>query len=119
MFATFTGPREVIVGEIFESDDENAAVLNENAARLEAAGMTVRRIPMPSHEDGLYRTYTNAMAINEIVIVPIYPEDDRYQDIAIGIFTDAYPGRTIVPIVASEIIELAGAVHCVGMTVAN
>jgi agmatine/peptidylarginine deiminase len=118
MFATFTAANEVIVGEILEGDHENAMVLDENAAQLAALGMKVRRIPMSHHDDGLYRTYTNAMAINEIVIVPVYPEDDRYQDAALRVFADAYPLRTIIPIVASEIIERAGAVHCVGMTVA-
>ena len=118
MFATFTAANEVIVGEILEGDYENAMVLDENAERLRALGMMIRRIPMPHHDDGLFRTYTNAMAINQIVIVPVYPEDDRYQDAALRVFAEAYPLRTIIPIVASEIIERAGAVHCVGMTVA-
>jgi agmatine deiminase len=119
MFATLTGPGEAIVGEFFEHDEENARLLDENAARLERAGLRVRRVPMPGHADGPFRSYTNALAINGIVIVPVYPEEAEFEQEALSVFAEAYPDRAILPIRASEIIERAGAVHCVGMTVAK
>lgn len=119
MFATLTGPGEAIVGEIVEDDDENARVLDENARRLEGVGLKVRRVPMPGHADGVFRSYTNALAINDIVIVPVYPEDEVFEEMALQVFAEAYPERTVLPIIASEIIESSGAVHCIGMTVAK
>jgi agmatine/peptidylarginine deiminase len=119
MFVTLTEPGEAIVGQIPEGDNENALLLDENATRLERAGLRVRRVPMPGHADGLFRSYTNALAINDIVIVPVYPEDEQFEEQALRVFAEAYSGRTIVPIVASDIIKSAGAVHCVGMTVAK
>jgi agmatine/peptidylarginine deiminase len=38
---------------------------------------------------------------------------------ALQVFAEAYPERTVLPIIASEIIESSGAVHCIGMTVAK
>ena len=119
MFATLTAPGEVIVGEIFANDHENARLLDENTELLEGAGFKVRRVPMPGHSDGLFRSYTNALAINDVVIVPVYPEDDEYEEVAMRVFEEAYPDRSILPIIASEIIEKFGAVHCVGMTIAK
>lgn len=117
MYATITGPRKVIVGKYKSSDDSiNAARLDKAAALLKQAGFAVTRIPMPTNDDGSYRSYTNSIALNGLVLVPIYLDDRRFENDALQIFKTAYPGRTIVPIDATEIIQWAGAVHCITMT---
>ena len=73
---------------------------------------------MPMNTDGYYRSYTNALAINKTVLVPVYRDDMRYQDEALSIFQTAYPERNIVPIDATEVIRVGGAIHCVTQTVA-
>lgn len=119
MFATITGPRQVIVGRYDPADDpENAVRLDRAAILLRRAGFVVRRLPMPYHGDGVFRSYTNALAVNGVVLVPVYPETAEGEDEAMEVFRAAYPGRRIVPVVASDIITLYGAVHCATLTVA-
>jgi agmatine deiminase len=119
MFATITGPGEVIVGRYEAADDpENAVRLDRTAIILRRAGFRVRRLPMPYHGDGVFRSYTNSLAINGIVIVPVYPEAAEGEDEAFAVFRAAYPGRRIVPVIASDIITLYGAVHCAALTIA-
>lgn len=119
MFATVTGPAQIIVGRYDAAvDPENAVRLDRTAIILRRAGFRVRRLPMPDHGDGVFRSYTNSLAINGVVIVPVYPEAAAGEDEAFAVFRAAYPGRRIVPVVASDIITLYGAVHCATLTVA-
>ena len=119
MFATITGPGQIIVGRYEPADDpDNAVRLDRTAIILRQAGFLVRRLPMPSHSDGVFRSYTNSLAVNGVVIVPVYPEAAAGEDEAFAVFRAAYPGRRIVAVVASDIITLYGAVHCATLTVA-
>ncbi len=120
MYVTITGPKEAIVGEYATIDDPvNAQITDQGAQMLIAAGFTVRRIPMPTNVDGAFRSYTNSLAVGNMVLVPVYADDTRYQSQALNVFSQAYPGRTIIPIDSTEIIQWAGAVHCVTMTLAK
>ncbi len=120
MAVTITAPGEAIVGAYKRTEDAvNAGVLDEVAATLTAEGFSIRRIPMPHHRDGKFRSYTNALALNQVVLVPVYPEAPEPQDRALAVFQEAYPDRDIIPIAASKVIQLGGAVHCVTMTIAR
>jgi agmatine deiminase len=120
MFVTVTGPGEVIVGKSTMAEDpENAALLDLAARTLQSDGFSVRRVPMPGRSDGVFRSYTNSLAVNNVVLVPIYPEEPQHLEDALSVFQEAYPGRSIVPINASDIIQLDGAVHCASMTIAR
>jgi agmatine/peptidylarginine deiminase len=120
MYATITGPGEVIVGRYDPlADPDNAALLEEVTATLQRAGFVVRRVPMPSNDDGKFRSYTNALAVNGVVMVPTYDDDAEVEHHALSVFRAAYPGRRVVAIDARAIIELDGAVHCAAMTIAR
>ncbi|MET8630687.1 agmatine deiminase family protein [Kitasatospora sp. NPDC004669] len=120
MFATFTGKRDVLVGAYDPKDDpENAKVLDGNADRLTAAGYQVHRIPMPGHGDDTYRSYTNSLAVNDAVLVPVYTDDTAHEREAMDAYRAAYPNRKIVPIDATSIIKSAGAIHCTTMTISK
>lgn len=120
MLVTITGPGEAIVGAYRDGDDlENAERLDEAATLMMAAGFSVRRIPMPTNQDGRFRSYTNALALNGIVFVPVYGDDRRHEEEALRVFADAYPDRRIVPIDATDLIQWSGAVHCITLTVAR
>ena len=85
----------------------------------------VVRIPMPPDANGDfpdypgnswwlagdYRTYTNAVFVNETILVPTYAE--QYDTTALQIWEEAMPGYNIVGIDCNEIIPLAGAIHCI------
>jgi agmatine/peptidylarginine deiminase len=117
MFATITGPKEVIVGKYSTSDDPtNAKVLDKAASMLKSAGFTVQRVPMPANWDGNFRSYTNSLAVGKVVMVPVYSDDRRYESQALSVFKNAYPYHKIVPIESSKIITWSGAIHCVTMT---
>ena len=118
MFATITGPGQVMVGSYTRQEDPvNARRLDTTARQLAAAGFQVRRVPMPHHRDGVFRTYTNSLAVGGKVLVPVYADDRRHEARALEVFQQAYPGRVIVPVDSSEIIHRDGALHCVIMTV--
>lgn len=118
MSVHITAPGEVIVGKYDPRDDAvNAQRLETAAARLAADGFLVRRVWMPKNDgQTVFRSYTNALAVNGKVLVPVYAEDRRGEASALATFADAYPGREIVPIGADGIIQMAGAIHCVTMT---
>ncbi len=82
------------------------------------------RIPMPpsvagnwpsSNPPASYRTYTNAVFVNKMVILPIYRE--QYDTTALRIWQEALPGYQIVGIDCDNqpenIISASGAIHCI------
>lgn len=85
----------------------------------------VVRIPMPDSPSGLwpsssptsgyYRTYTNAVFVNNTVILPTYRE--QYDTTAMRIWNEILPGYNIVGIDCDDpdepIISLSGAIHCI------
>jgi len=84
----------------------------------------VVRIPMPDSPSGLwpddnpagyYRTYTNGVFVNKTFIYPSYREE--YDTTAARIYQELLPGYELVPIdcddPGSQIIALAGAIHCI------
>jgi agmatine/peptidylarginine deiminase len=122
MFATFTSPTTVLVGAYTEEQDpDNAAILDRNAARLSQVRtsqgpLRVVRIPMPPHDNNTWRTYTNVVYANGVVLVPIYPSlDHAGRRLALEIFSKELPTWKVVGIDATEIIEIDGALHCMTM----
>ena len=83
----------------------------------------VLRIPMPADEYGNYPddwsdylTYTNAVILNGLVLVPIYglPQDDE----ALDIYRKAMPGYNVVGINMRNVIPASGAIHCITREIA-
>jgi len=84
----------------------------------------VIRIEMPPGSNGNYidapwwgttpgpnRTYTNALFVNESILVPTYQQE--YDDPALAIWESAMPGYNIVGINCNDIIQAFGAIHCI------
>jgi hypothetical protein len=80
----------------------------------------VVRIPAPPKADGSYattqndemRTYTNAIIINDVIVVPAYnlPE---YDSIARAVYAENMPGYRIQMVDATPLTPLYGALHCI------
>ncbi len=68
----------------------------------------IRRIDTPA-------SYANFYIGNEVVLVPVFGQ--RTDDEACEIISSAFPGRTIVPINAYEIVKGQGGIHCLTQTV--
>ncbi|MFZ4543345.1 MAG: agmatine deiminase family protein [Saprospiraceae bacterium] len=76
------------------------------------------RIPMPADasgkypsQNGIYRTYTNAVFVNKTVLLPTY--EQKYDSTALKIWRKALPGHKIVGINCNAIIPQSGAIHCI------
>lgn len=124
MFATFVTPNRVLIGEYSPNEDPmNAALLDRNAARLAAVitshgPMHVDRIPMGVNDDGLWRTYTNCVYANGVVLVPSYRSRD-YNRLhrAITLYRQLLPQWQVLPIDASVLIEDSGSLHCATLNI--
>jgi agmatine deiminase len=120
VFAIIPGPGRIVVGAYEQHvDRRNARILDRNARLLRDAGFSVGRIPMPGNGDDRFRTYTNAVPLNGVVLAPVYGDDRAREAEALAVLAAEFPGRRITPIDATDIIELHGAVHCTTMTVAR
>ena len=117
MFVALPGPGQALVGQYARTDDEeNAQRLDEAVERLVGAGFHVGRVPMPTNQDGRFRTYLNAAVVNGTVFVPVYADDRRYEARALALIGAAYPGRRVEPLDATELIQWSGALHCLSVT---
>ncbi|HEV2972760.1 MAG TPA: agmatine deiminase family protein [Pirellulales bacterium] len=124
MFLTVCAVNKVIVG-LYRSDEDavNAPILDENSSALKGeptknGPMDVIRIPMPSHKDGNWRSYTNVIYANGVVLVPQYPDTDPDLDkVALNVFHEALPDWKMVGIDCSKLIAKRGALHCISRQV--
>lgn len=120
MFACFTSPETVLMGTYAKSVDPiNAGVLDRNAARLakvRVGGEKVKviRIPMPANGDGIFRTFTNVIFLNDTVLVPTFPGvDPAAHRRALGILHRALPGWNVVRVDAGGLIRGQGGLRCI------
>ena len=125
MYVHIVGPARAIVGEYTEDQDAaNKQATDTGAQMLEEAGYTVTRVPMPDNDNHYtFRSYTNALAVEDVVLVPVYDEDQTGEAEALEAFEEAYAadGREweMVPMDSDAVIRYAGAIHCITMTVAE
>ena len=120
MFAMFTSEDCVVVATIDPvRDPVNAAVLDRNAKKLAgyptpSGPLHVERIPMPVQDEGLWRSFTNALLFNGVVMMPTYQGvDPRMQRDAAEVYRRLLPGWQVRGIDCTKLIRLGGAVHCV------
>ena len=126
MFAAFVSPQIVVVGEIDPAVDlENSQRLDRNAARLaglktEYGRLRVVRIPMPPCDGPNWRSYTNVVFANGVLLVPVFPDaDEAGQKVALETFANLLPGWRIVPIDSRALAAIGGGLHCVTMNLAG
>ena len=124
IFATFTAADCLVLGRYDpKADAVNAAILDRNAelmkgVRTRSGPLRIVRIPMPSNQDGIFRTYTNVVYANGALLVPSYPDqDEALEKQAMGIYAELLPGWDIVPIDCSELIKAGGALRCMSVNI--
>ena len=120
MFATFTSADTVVVGSIDpQADPVNAAVLDRNARKLSevitpAGPLRVERIPMPAQAEGLWRSFTNVLYFNGILIMPTYAGVDfEMERAAADVYRRLLPDWDVQGIDCTRLIRMGGAIHCV------
>jgi agmatine/peptidylarginine deiminase len=124
MFATFTAPDTIVIGQYDSVYDElNAAVLDRNAEKLRgvrtALGpLKVHRIPMPGRAGGCWRTYTNVVFVNGVLLLPSYgPKYKLPEQQAIELYSRLLPTWQIKLIDCARVIQDRGALHCSTMNI--
>ncbi len=124
MFCVFLAPDLVVVGRYDPAvDPDNAAQLDGIATNLAGLAtlsgpLRVERIPMPDHDDGFWRTYTNVVFANGVLLVPVYPAYcPDLDETALAFYRGLLPDRKVVGIDTSELIKMNGALRCLTMNV--
>jgi agmatine/peptidylarginine deiminase len=122
MFCAFLATDLVVVGRYDPSvDPANAAQLDQVAEDLagldtRVGPLRVERLPMPNHADGFWRTYTNLVFANDVLLVPVYPAYCPELDAeALAFYRRMLPDRRVVGIDASELVKMNGALRCITM----
>lgn len=124
VFCKLVNDTTFLVGEYESPGDgggSNYYILNDIAAQLDTLRnldgreFRVERMPMPPYEDpggwAPTRTYVNSLILNHKILVPTYELESDAE--ALAIYAGLFPGYEAVPIDARQIIERAGAVHCI------
>lgn len=117
-FVTICAKNKAIMGIYRREDDPagadaldaNAGILNGEATS--SGPMEVVRIPMPGHADGVWRTYTNVIYANGVVLVPQFPDfDPKLDALALEVFRSAMPSWNVVGIDSSKLVANGGGLH--------
>jgi agmatine/peptidylarginine deiminase len=125
MFLTFLAPDCVVVAQCDpEVDAENARRLDETAETLsrvqtDFGPMRVHRVPMPpTTADGAWRTYTNVIFANGVLIVPTYSGvEPALQRKALGTCRRLLPGWDVVGVSSDVLAAKGGGLHCISLNV--
>ena len=120
MFMTFLAPNVAVVGRCDPAvDPENAKRLDDTASRLSAvptpAGpMQVHRIPMPPRSGPFWRSYTNVVFANGVLLVPTFSDvDPALEQEALALYATLLPGWKIVGIRSDDLVPHKGQLHCI------
>jgi len=112
--ARFFAPGKIAIPHALEGDDPNAAVFEDAAARAQAFGLEVARIPSPGRmsvgEDVEPASYMNFVIANQVVVVPIY--GSIHDDEAVEAIGALFPGRVAVGLRADAVLTGGGSFHC-------
>ena len=118
LFMTFTGPRTVVVGQYEDQTDPNAERLDRVAqtlgdSKVDGQPIQVERIPMLSSRDGVFRSYTNVIYANGVLLVPSYPGiGDQVQQRVRQTYQRLLPQWRVEFIDCSQLCVMGGMLHC-------
>ncbi len=110
--------RAVIIGEYAPSEGGGVPrqVSEALTADLQQRGYQVFRTPGWRSGNAHY-TYTNSVIFNRLVLLCQFAGQTSRNAQALAVFQQAFPGHQIVPVECGQIINAAGAIHCIVMHV--
>jgi agmatine deiminase len=114
----FLAPGRVLLQATASAEDPNAAALEQNARRLEEAGIAIERfelLPRTTRADGsvVAMPYLNLYLCNAAAIVPLGEQDPDMDVEALRRLSALLPGREIVGVPGSVLALGGGGVHCI------
>jgi len=122
----FVAPNTILTATESDETDKNYAILKENLIilksqkNLSGKHFKIIELPMPgkvglrrgeSDSERLPASYANFYIANSCVLVPVYSH--RNDKRALGILRDVFPGRKIVAIECTALMNGLGSIHCV------
>ena len=121
MFMTMVAKNIAVIGEIPPSEDPtNSARLNETARFVStiptsAGPIQVKRIPMPPKWGEDWRSYTNVIFANGILLMPSFSDvDPSLEQRAVQVYQSVLPpGWIVKKINCDKIVKLHGQLHCI------
>jgi agmatine/peptidylarginine deiminase len=119
MFLSFPAPDLALVGYFDPAvDAKNAAILDEAAKLLEGRAtsrgpLRVRRIPMPPSRGEVWRSYTNVLYANGILLVPTFADvDPALEAEALRVWREALPDWEVRGLRTDALAKRFGLLHC-------
>lgn len=125
MLLKFASPTTLLATQLTKNMADYK-VMSENIATLkeQIPSIDVIQIPIATDNDSYeqlgntFYSYTNAVVLNQSVILPLYGEST--DELAFSIYQKVYPKHTIQGVFTKDIIQLKGALHCMtGQVVVN
>ena len=125
LFLSIGGPATVFLASYDPAEDrENADRMDANAQTLaenvsiDGRPLEIIRVPQPAARDGCWRSYTNVIYANGVVIVPQFPDFSPELDREVlAIYRRAFPDRRIVGVDSSTIVSKRGGLHCLSLNI--
>ena len=112
--ARFVAPGRVVVPKATGEDDPNAAIYEDAANRIEAAGMEAVRIPSPGRieRDGVVEpaSYVNFAITTRLVVVPTF--SSAHDEDGVAAIAALFPDRETVGLRADAVLAGGGGFHC-------
>ncbi len=112
--ARFVGPNRLVVPEATGADDPNAAIYADAAARAEAFGVEVVRIPSPGlmTRDGVVEpaSYVNFAITSHLVVVPTFGSPHDADGVAA--IAALFPDRDTIGLPGEAVLAGGGGFHC-------
>ncbi|MGY6550496.1 MAG: agmatine deiminase family protein [Erythrobacter sp.] len=112
--ARFVAPGRLVVPEATGADDPNAAIYADAAARAEAFGVALARIPSPGRieREGVVEpaSYVNFAITTHLVVVPTFgsPHDTD----GVAAIAELFPDRPTIGLPADAVLAGGGGFHC-------
>lgn len=112
--ARFVAPNRLVVPQAKGADDPNAAIYADAAARAEAFGVEVVRIPSPGRtlRDGIIEpaSYVNFAITSHLVVVPTFgsPHDEA----GVAAIAALFPDRATIGLPGEAVLAGGGGFHC-------
>ena len=119
-FARFVAPGRVVIAQELDKKDPNYKPLNDGLERLRSARdargrrLDIVPLPMPApivfEKQRLPASYANFYVTTGSVLVPVF--NDPNDRVALGIFSELFADREIIPIYSRDLVLGLGTLHC-------
>jgi agmatine deiminase len=111
--ARFASPNKIVTMQAQDLLDPSEYDTLVNARNADGEPYEIVHLPITSNKlsGGFHGVYVNYYVGNEVVLVPVYEDENDAE--ALRILRDVYPNRTITGIPMEELYKDGGAAHCV------